>query len=253
MGRNQSPTWDAYGPFLGEALCRVNHDRYSKWSDAYTQFATTGMVLGDIPNDLAEALCVALQDCSVEPWRPHTVHPQYAPTIHETDPSKDFTDTVFYEFSEKAQWRLADIYDHLRDHIAACLGSPWRVLDSRGWTLKQTSADSGPNAWHMDGLPLIIYKIMLYLTPIDEDYGTLQVKTPDGKEITLERESPTWVLFKPSELLHRGIPPQAPNAARHTIEVKVIPGVTFDLAPFSAGQNARHPYRPWFRAWSGGI
>jgi len=190
----------------------------------------------------------------VEPTRHGVVHPQF----DETDlPEAVFNDlntgTEFYRLSAEAMWRLADIYDHLRDALAACFGAPWRVLGVRGWGLNAESASTGPNEWHLDGLPLALCKVMIFPTPLNRDLGTLQVRLADGQEVTLEHDAPSWVLFRPSELSHRGLPPQAEGVRRYTVEATVVPSVAFGDMPLFAGNNARHPYFPWYRACYDGV
>ena len=241
--------WDDYGGFLDQALSHGQQRRFDVWNDAYRNFAETGIARGALPEAMASALIAAMVRCPEQPMRFGLAHPQF----DETDlPQAVFdalnTGTAFYRFSAEALWRLADIFDFLRDDLAALFGAPWRVLGVRGWSLNAHSAPAGPNEWHLDGLPLALCKIMIFPTPLSLADGTFQVRLADGRELTLEENGPSWVLFRPSELSHRGIPPQSKDVQRYSVEATVVPSVAFGINPFFAGNNARHPYFPWYRA-----
>lgn len=241
--------WEDYGQFLDQTMSHGPQGRFDLWSDTYSNFAETGIATGVLPETLAFKLIAALGRCPEEPMRFGAAHPQF----DETDLPQDVFDrlntgTVFYRASADALWCLADIYETMQDEIAACLGAAWRILGVRCWSLNAASAPAGPNDWHLDGLPLALCKIMLFPTPVGREHGTLEIRMPDGREAILENEGPSWVLFRPSELLHRGIPPQSQSAIRYTVEATVTPSPAFDITPFFAGNNARHPYFPWYRA-----
>ena len=246
--------WEMYGQFLDEALSHGQNRRFDIWAKPYAEFLESSVATGRIPDTLAASLIDALSRCSVEAFRNDSAHPQFDRSelpqamIEHMNVGNDY-----YRLSVEALWHLANILELLRDDLASILGSPWRVLGVRGWSLTTQSTDVGPNEFHLDGLPPLISKVMIYPTPINKENGTLQLRLPDESEVTLEFDSPTWILFKPSDLLHRGLPPQAPNFKRYAVEATVIPSVAFGVTPFFAGNNARHPYFPWYRACYHGL
>ncbi len=112
----------------------------------------------------------------------------------------------------------------------------------RAWKTAPGSEEFGPNAWHTDGLPLSVFKIMYYPLGADYEKGTIELQTPHGVH-AIEGNVGTWVLLKPSEVVHQAIAPQV--GERIAIEITIIPSLSLDLNPISAGQNARHPHLPW--------
>ncbi len=241
--------WEAYGNFLDQALSHGQHGQRDIWGNAHATFAEYGVAMGQLPADQVASLVAALQRCSIEPIGQAASHPQFDETVLPQDVIDNLnTGTDFYGLSAEALWHVADMLDYLRDQFAAFFGSPWRVLGARGYKLTANSVSAGPNEWHLDGLPLCLCKVMLFLTPLDVQRGTIQIRLANGQEMTLEQPAPTWLLFRPSELSHRGIPPLSESAERFTVEATLVSSVAFDQMPVFAGNNARHPYYPWYRA-----
>lgn len=250
MNSKQShKVWEMYGQFLDEALSHGQNRQFDIWAKPYTDFLESSVATGRIPDTMATSLIDALARCSVDAIHKDSAHPQFD---RSEMPSTAFENlnvgTDYYRFSAEALWRLASILEFLRDDLATILGAPWRVLGVRAWSLTTHSKNVGPNEFHLDGLPPLLSKVMIYPMPMDREHGTLQLRQSDGSETTLEFDSPTWVLFKPSDMLHRGVPPQMPDIKRYTVEATVIPSVAFGVTPVPAGNNARHPYLPWYRA-----
>jgi len=243
--------WDSYSTVMKEALICAQGCDYDVWSEPYTEFLKSGIIIGDIPREMPNRATDALRKCLFEPFDPDNVHPQFFSSLFSPGDKLENLkkNTSQFRLSAEALWMISDINDHFRDQLASCLGSPWRTLGTRAWYLTDESLDnSNANNWHNDALPLCIYKVMYYLTPLNSTNGSLRVRTTDGQEILLEREGPTWVLFKPSELMHRGVPPTLQGTKRFTVESPITPSVTFGTTAFFAGQNAHHPHYPWQRA-----
>jgi hypothetical protein len=249
-GRTGDPVWDNYDAFMGVALSHGQKGKYNKWGSAHTELANKGITSGDIPDELAAALSNAIRRSRTGSWDSKTGHPQFINFPVNPEKTEGLrTGMIWYSLSAEALWHLGDLYDHMRDHVAESLGAPWRVLGNRCWGVTRDILPEGPNKYHLDGLPIGIYKIMVYLQPMNREYGTIQVQLASGEEIIFEREKPTWVLFKPSELQHRAIAPSLPDYSRLSIEVKLIPSPKFYLVPYETAQLDRIPVRPWYRAW----
>ena len=79
---------------------------------------------------------------------------------------------------------------------ARACGYPIRIVNVRCWNLTQSSAqDAAANAWHRDGMPESVLKIMVYLTAPSEEAGTTQVKLADDNLVTLAGPARAFMLF----------------------------------------------------------
>lgn len=136
---------------------------------------------------------------------------------------------------------LAAAFAHLRDHVAALLNSPWRVLNCRAWTTPAGWTPFGPNAWHADGDLQDILKMMIYCTETGGEHGGFALK--DG--ITLEGPPGQWLLFYNSRLQHRGIGPTKEGFERVAVEVTIAPAWGFDIRPKFIGLVGRYPDDPY--------
>jgi hypothetical protein len=138
---------------------------------------------------------------------------------------------------------MAPMIAELKEPVAACLGSPWRIINVLCWETFPEALDHGPNDWHRDGLPFAVNKVMIYLNGASKEKGTTSLKLEDGQTLSVEGPPGTWLLFKISEILHKGEKPQI--GSRIALEIRVIPAFAFDLRPYSAGYNAHYPQYPW--------
>ena len=249
LQENARQVWEDYGDFLDETLCHGWRDRFDLQDKRFRTFAERGLVKGSLSEKLTSSLPNALEVCPIEAVHQNAAHPQFDRTELGSEVYKDLNvGTTFYNLSAEANWLLLDILEDIQEQIASCLSSPWRVLGTRAWSLSSHSLLTGPNTWHRDGLPLSLYKLMIFPDPLSSDSGTIQVRFDEDNEEVLETDSPTWVLFKPSELWHRGRPPLKVDTKRYTVEITIVSSACFDVRPFFAGNNARHPYFPWYRA-----
>jgi SAM-dependent methyltransferase len=149
----------------------------------------------------------------------------------------------YYRLGPAQLSAMMQVLDDLRRPVAAALGSPWRVLNVRALQTLPEAEAMGPNAWHGDGFPPAILKIMVYLTPAGARTGTTEFERAGGGRLLIEGPEGTWALFRNSVLIHRGLPPQ--EGRRVVIEITLAPSLTFDLRPIVAGLNATYPEYPW--------
>lgn len=241
--------WEEYREFLDDILCHGWAKRFDTKSELFRTFSDFGLVMGNLSEELTRDLNRALESCSVERVHQESAHPQFDRSEFAPGVWDDLnTGTMFYKLSAEANWLVANVLDALQEEIASCLGSPWRVLGTRAWSLSSQSLLTGPNTWHRDGLPLSLYKLMIFPQPLSPDSGTIQVRLDENNEEILTTDTPAWVLLKPSELWHHGLPPLKVDTKRYTVESTIVASACFDIRPFFAGNNARHPYFPWYRA-----
>jgi hypothetical protein len=99
---------------------------------------------------------------------------------------------------------LKKLHDELRKMFSGYIRSPFCFVNTRLWKTKPNSENYGPNAFHLDGFAPGHLKIMIYITPLNDDFGTFKYKK-DGKIFVLDDEPKgTAIIFKNSELLHQG-------------------------------------------------
>ena len=101
----------------------------------------------------------------------------------------------------------------------------------------------GANAWHSDGFPPGIYKLLFYLDPADKNKGSTEIRLPDGSSKVVEGPAGTWLLFNSTDLNHRGLP--ATSDERVIINATVAPAFKENRCPIFAGLNANFPWFPW--------
>ncbi len=142
-----------------------------------------------------------------------------------------------------SRWALSEIVDAVEGEVAKCLGTPFRALNARAWYSNLGAEEFGPYDWHTDGMPNEIFKVMVYLTPIDTATGGLELKH-DGKIISLPVSGPgAWVLFRNSSVNHRGIVGR--ERTRLVFELTLCRSVVMDTRLRTPGENAQWPKYPW--------
>jgi hypothetical protein len=131
----------------------------------------------------------------------------------------------------------------MRDDVASCLDTPWRIIGVKVWTTPPGKPPIGMYGWHGDDWVGELFKIMIYLTPMSRKNGSLEIIS-NGKHVFLESPDPgKWVLFRNSDLLHRGVP--GTDFERVVIELTLSRALAFDLRLRFPGLNAHWPELPW--------
>ena len=105
-------------------------------------------------------------------------------------------------FNFKMNELIQKFHQSLREPLANYVKSPFSILNTRAWITKPGSIKVGPNAQHTDGFAPGHLKIMIYLTPLDDNFGKLSI---DSKLLT-SANAGACVIFKNSDVLHNGIP-----------------------------------------------
>ena len=129
--------------------------------------------------------------------------------------------------------------------IKHCLGTGWKVVNTRAWESHLTSDEVGSNVWHTDGFAKGLYKILIYLNEVGKQFGTTEIELHNGQIFSVEGPPGTFVFFNSSDFIHRGVPPR--TGTRPVIELTVMPALWNDCRPIFAGQNALYPRFPWGR------
>lgn len=137
-------------------------------------------------------------------------------------------------FDEVIEMALDQVGDYCR--------SPLSVVNLRAWASKANSEAFGPNEMHTDGLAAGHLKIMYYPKGLNEKIGKLQL------EDTILDDLPpgSCVIFKNSDLLHRGIPGTSED--RISVEITLMRSLLPFRVDYSGTPNDRHlpnPFTPY--------
>ena len=207
-------------------------------------FAERGYVQGVLDSLVVDALHRALASADFMTMEAE----DYLPGFRRSEKIYRVKDSLnaghrFYRLGEQQLRALSHVLDQLREPVAAAIGSPWSVVNVRVLETLPTADHSGPNFWHGDGFPPDILKAMIYVTAASDQTGTTEFRRDDGTAEMVVWPPGTWVLFKNSVIIHRGVPPTIGN--RVAAEITLVPSFRFDLTPVVSGLNATYPEYPW--------
>jgi hypothetical protein len=102
-----------------------------------------------------------------------------------------------------------------RENISEIINSPYRIVNIRAWEMLPRKNAFGPSDYHDDGFEKGHMKIMIYLSHLNSETGTVQFKD----EPPLERDAGFVLVFQNSDLIHRAIP--GLSQSRNLIEITV--------------------------------
>ena len=134
---------------------------------------------------------------------------------------------------------LNELHSELREIFSSHIKSPFKIVNTRLWTTKPSSKRFGGNKMHYDhGFEPGHMKIMIYLTPFNNDYGYFQYENttinnkPEGFSI----------LFQNADILHSGVPGNKYNrvAAEVTIMRTLVDGKQSNLCSYW-GRHLKSP------------
>jgi len=138
---------------------------------------------------------------------------------------------------------LKQLHDELREMFKDDIGSPFVFVNTRMWKTKSSSKSLGPNAFHLDGFEPGHLKIMVYLTPLNNEYGPFEWKDTKGKVICFNNEpAGTAICFKNSDIIHRGVPGSTHD--RVSIEVTLMRSIIDGHQTWPGHFFGRHLYHP---------
>ncbi len=121
------------------------------------------------------------------------------------------------------------------------MGHPWRVVSTHLFSLRGRTK-LGPDHTHLDGWPVGIRKIMIYLGPTGLKDGSTELFVKGGGTFHVEGPPGEWVLFENSALEHRAISPQ--SNPRPILEISIVPALVTDTTCVDAGMNGGYPWFP---------
>ena len=208
------------------------------------EFARDGYVVGTLPDEpvraciemIARSQQIAMQADDSAPGfrRSEKVH-KVAKALNAGH--------HYYRPDALALEPLRRLIEVLAKPVREALGCEWRIINTRIVETLPSAEAMGPNTWHGDGFPPAILKVMIYLSSPGRESGTTELQLPGGASKVIEGPPGTWLVFRNSEIIHRGIPPA--SAPRLAIELTLTPSLRRNLTPIFAGLNATYPEHPW--------
>ena len=122
--------------------------------------------------------------------------------------------------------------------VETAVGHPFRIASTRQFQLvpNRPLADR-----HLDGWPVAMRKIFVLPEGCGNRSSTTWFRRRDGHEFTLESDTPIWVLFENSVVLHA---PISGVALRPTIEFDIVPARQTSLEVVDAGLGGWYPHFP---------
>ena len=96
------------------------------------------------------------------------------------------------------------LHNEIRKKIKLKVKSPFFKVNTRSWiTNPLKDFEYGPTKMHRDGFWHGHLKVMIYLTPLNNEYGKLEIK---NYGVITNRDIGHAILFLNSDLLHKAIP-----------------------------------------------
>jgi hypothetical protein len=209
------------------------------------EYGENHFLTGQISLAARQKLAEIFEKSPIIPFRREDYSPGYRWTYH-ADAQKVNQSFVHHDLRAKWSEYLAPAIEELAPYVSSALGAPWRIVRTRAYAITasaQSKFDTGANVWHTDQLHNAVAKALIYLTPVDTVWGTTEVRLRNGKEQVITGPEGTFLLFNPTTLIHRGIPPS--KGRRETIEITFAVSPTLDKRPHMAGLNAVYPWMPW--------
>jgi len=153
-----------------------------------------------------------------------TTHPVLKVDYYSEEIRKSLTENIIcgnIHMYDSKNLTLKALHDELRQMFAAYISSPFIYVNTRIWKNKPNTKKYGPTDWHTDGFSPGHRKIMIYLTPLNNEYGGFEWKDVDGNIHRLTSEKPGKAyLFRNSDIQHKGVAGQTYH--RVAIEVTLM-------------------------------
>jgi len=232
--------WDRYFELLGQQL----GERYRA-----SELMTNGFVTGRLDANLTTRLQDMAKNATEINFKADDATDDYAFTPNARPYEAGINvDHRHLHLTPEMLWHLNDATEALDGAVQDAIGTPWRVLNARMWntpTPAQVSKGQGSLAWHDDGMPRDMLKLLVYLTDQSADTGTVEWKISDTETTALQGPAGSWLLFKNSVVFHRGIAPTRAGCQRTMLEFTLMPSLKNQTSVIHGGNNGRHPWRFW--------
>lgn len=232
-------TW-ALWQFMARRLFRLQ----SRFKKENVAFSKNGFHVGQLPKDLADRCLDLVKNAPAIKFEPQDFLPGYIFNPKTVKISHEMNDAVTYlQIDETTRALFEELIAEVEPIASSCLGMRFRVANVRMFRVDKPMETVGPGAWHLDGMPHALHKILLYPAGVGPEIGTTDIQTTDGEVVSLDGPQGTWCLFKNSDLLHRGR--CLGGGQRYTIEFTLVPSLGPDRPIVVAGLNSAYPIAPW--------
>lgn len=135
------------------------------------------------------------------------------------------------------------LQQELRPFIRSFTKSPFCYVNTRAWKTKADSERYGPNAPHVDGFMPGHVKVMVYITPMSEEYGELQL----GTKLITNHPPGTAVVFRNSDVIHSGI--AGKKFERYSVELTIFRSFINQFQFHRGHLNGRHYKSAFLPYW----
>lgn len=142
----------------------------------------------------------------------------------------------YFMFEDLQIDTLKSILFTLKEPIAQCLGTPWRVVNIRAWKTLSDREEFGLEFSDAPNTPPSLFKIFFY------PEGTLPLGCLEDS-LDSTHEKGLWIIYKNADAIQRAKLPNINN--RKVVEISIVPSLEYNLDPVFAGLNAYHPKLPW--------
>lgn len=208
------------------------------------QFQRAGYLQGAFPADHTGRVAEMLAQLEPSEWRGNDCASGYVAGQEIHNYAESYNSSIQHLIlDDELRKEIEQLLLPISDLVADCLGHPWRIVNFLCRRTLPTASEVGPLAWHNDGWPRSLVKILIYFTPPGSDTGTTELQVSEDVVHHIQGEAGTWCLFRNSGLVHRGIRPK--SQPRVSIEVTIGPSWSNRTFPEFAGLNAQYPKYPW--------
>lgn len=207
--------WYCYPQFVKTSSWLQGNDRKIN-----EQFASSKYIQGVIPSNVFESFSKQLQDAQPIALEQDDVDPNY--TSFKVGPKTLVTlnnSYTFWDLGNKQLQTLEGTLSYLKEPIAQCLGTPWRVVNVHCFE-NLNKEECFPNIWNLEDKTL---RVIICKSKTDE--------------------TARWFFAQNSKILQETLSIQGVNGT--ILALTIVPSSDFDLKPLCAGLNAKTPRFPW--------
>lgn len=228
-------TWPGWASFI--AATRGNDKPHPDWQGQ-------GYVQDVLEEGLTRQLTQALEQSPATVFRAADADSRYVSNVKLAATEEQKLNSHFWvQLNADSYQAIHKVLQSLAKPVQDVIGVPWRVVNVRVWRTPPTALAWGPGDWHTDGFPPAVLKLMIYLRGASAELGSTELELADGRTQVVSGPPGTWLIFKNSELRHRGLAPRTDE--RLLAEVTLTPWWVTDVRPVIAGLNAQYPVVPW--------
>lgn len=168
-------------------------------------------------------------------------NPLYLTTAHGFQVLKKLNENNKYKDGIDLELAIKFFNNKYKDEIKKTVKSPYRIVNIRAWEMQPLKDKFGPSQFHMDGFLPSHLKVMIYLTELNAETGTIQFEGLPP----LEKTKGFVLVFQNSNIVHAAIP--GTNRPRKLIELTIQRlNKNLDLNPTIGFCNDRHFKKPKF-------